>query len=303
MGNHRALAALFDRQHGLATTKQLEALGIGSAARSRFVRCGRLHAYDRGIYVRPNEPYTWPQSVMAATLLGGRRALASHRTAAVLLGVGGLEPETPEITIPRGRSNRRSWFTAHESNDLDLASVTRVAGIPTTGPVRLAVDLGCHVGPHRYESVVNELKKTYAVTNRDLLVAYLQHSERGRTGCGPLHDWLERFGSVSGWSDSALEEKALDILLGLGFPAPTRQFAVDLGFTTVFLDLAYPRHRVDVEVDGPHHRQGRQRSWDHRRTAELERRGWQVLRIRAWRWHHDLQRAIVELRSILSEAK
>ncbi len=75
-------------QHGLITTQQALAEGLSRSAIGRLV--------ENGVWL-PTHPHTfrlrevvpsWEQQVMAACLWGGPTAVASHRAAARLLGLG-----------------------------------------------------------------------------------------------------------------------------------------------------------------------------------------------------------------------
>jgi ribonuclease HI len=48
---------------------------------------------------------------------------------------------------------------------------------------------------------------------------------------------------------------------------------------TFELDFADPDRKLNVEIDGVEHREPRGRARDELRDAELERRGWRVLRV------------------------
>ena len=45
-------------------------------------------------------PATWHQRLMAACLVGGPGAVASHRSAGALWGLDGLAPGPIEVTVP-----------------------------------------------------------------------------------------------------------------------------------------------------------------------------------------------------------
>lgn len=78
------------------------------------------------------------------------------------------------------------------------------------------------------------------------------------------------------------ERLARDLLRATGLPQPrvNAWFATRVGHGHE-LDLWWPSIRLDVEIDGPHHRMPRQRRMDRLRDADLASFGVTVLRIDA----------------------
>jgi very-short-patch-repair endonuclease len=67
-----------------------------------------------------------------------------------------------------------------------------------------------------------------------------------------------------------------------GLPAPQPQYVVVEGGEFLGkVDLAWPRERVIVEYEGPHHFEGIQISKDDERYRRLEAAGWRVIRLSA----------------------
>jgi len=285
------------RQHALITTSQAAAAGVGRERCADLVRRGIWERPCRGLYGPAGVPWTWRRRVMAAVLLAPDRSLVSHRSAAVLLGVGGFDEPVPEITIPRGTRLRRPGIVVHESTDLPLADVRRVDGIPVTGPRRLAMDLGGVVSDARYRQTVRELRLHRGVSSEELLRTYLRHKRSGRSGGAALRAWLDRYFAISGVPESGLELVVLDALLDAGLPAPVAQHWVQTAAGTYRLDLAWPDLRIAVEVDGRQHRDPDAVAADARRDAALAALGWTVIRIRSWSLATDLRAAITHLRS------
>lgn len=287
------------RQHSLITRRQAVRLGNSEAAVRHLLHRGIWVPVDRGLYGPAGVPMTWRRSLMAAALLAPDGSLISHRAGAALRGVGGLVDPTPELSIPRGATFRRPWLTTHESTDLDLASPDLVDDIPTTGLRRLAVDLGGVVSFERYKHTVREMRHGHGVTSEELLRTYLRHKRRGRNGCGALRDWLDRYFDVSGTSESGIELVVLDEILDAGFPAPVAQHWVATADGSFRLDLAYPSHRIAIEIDGVQHEDRDVTVNDQRRTALLRSLGWTVIRIRARHLASDLPGALRHLREAL----
>lgn len=293
-------APLLRRQHALATAPQLVDLGVHPQSIARLVDRGVWDRIDASLYGPAGVPMSWRRTLMAAVLVGPPGTVVSHRAGASLTGVGGLSEPTPEVSIPQGTTLRRPNVIAHESCDLDLADVRAVDGIPVTGIVRLAVDLGAVVTFERYKHTVREMRHGHGVSNDDLMRAYLRHSRRGRNGCGALRDWLDRYYAVEGNSESGLELTVLDAIIDADLPAPVRQLWVDTPAGRYRLDLAYPSAMLAIEVDGRQHRDGDIARDDRLRTAALEAAGWTVMRIRSWAFASDLFAAVRTIRSAVS---
>lgn len=294
---------IFHRQHALATGAQLRSAGIHPQVVARLVARGVWERIDHSLYGPAGVPMTWHRELMAATLLGPPGTRASHRATAALLEVGGLDDPMPEVSIPEGSSMRRSGVVVHESCDLDLDDHLCVLGIPTTGPLRLAVDLGSVVSFERYKHTIRELRHGRGVSTDALLRTYLRHSQRGRNGCGALRDWLDRYHGVKGRSESGLELRVLDAIIDAGLPSPVRQLEVRADGRGYRLDLAYPDLMLAIEVDGAQHEDWDVAPGDQSRTERLERAGWTVIRIRSWKYATDLAAALRRIRSAVASSQ
>src|SRR3954454_13397622 len=71
-------------QHGVATSKQLAAAGLGRMAISERVKAGRLHRLHRAVYAVGHRAPSWHARWMAAVLACGDGAVLSHHSAAAL---------------------------------------------------------------------------------------------------------------------------------------------------------------------------------------------------------------------------
>lgn len=287
-------------QHSLILRRQAIRLVNSEACVRHLLRTGVWETVDRGLYGPTGVPMTWRRQLMAASLLAPPGSLISHRAAAALHEVGGLDAPMPEITIPRGSKLRRPWLITHESLDLPLADRVDIDGIAATGLRRLAVDLGGAVSFDRFKHTIREIRHGHGVTSAELLHTYLRHKRQGRTGGAALRDWLDRYFSVDGISESGIELVVLDAILDAALPTPVRQHWVEVCGNRYRLDLAYPGLRIAIEVDGRQHREEEIATSDSVRTARLEALGWHVIRIRSWMLATDLPKALTELRMRLA---
>lgn len=292
-------APLMARQHALLTITQAQELGANRQLVADYVRRGIWERLDRGLYGPCGVPMTWRRRLMGAVLVAPPGSLASHRSAAELRGVGGMSDPPIEISVPRGHRHRRPDVIVHESTDLELARACTVDFIPTTGPARLAMDLGAVVSRKRYNQTIRELRFELDLSTSLLLHTYLQHKRQGRNGGGALRDWLDRYFDVEGVPESGLEHVVLDAILDAGLPTPLAQHWVDTASGRYRLDLAYPEQKIAVEVDGIQHAEGDAPDHDAARTAALEGLGWTVIRIRSRFLATDLATGLARLRRLL----
>ncbi len=293
----RGTAETLRCQHGLITAAQAHELGVNRERCRQLVLRHIWERVRRGLYGPVGMPWTWRRRLMAAVLLAPEGSLASHRCGAHLLGVGGLVEPQPEITIARGKRMRRDDVVVHESTDLQLADRIVIDGIPTTGPRRLAMDLGAVVSEARFRHTLRELRFQHGVTSEQLLRTYLRHKRSGRDGGGALRDWLDRYYAVEGVAESGLEQVTLDAFIDAGLPTPVLQLWIDTGAGRFRVDMAFPGLAIVVEVDGSQHEGVGATCDDAIRDAALEALGWTVVRIRRRTFASDLQRAIRVIRA------
>src|SRR5690606_2475630 len=82
------LAQLARRQRALLTRAQATSVGYSAAMVRSRLRSGRWQEVAPDVFLLAGAPMDWPTHVLAACLATG--GVASHRTAAVLLGVDGF---------------------------------------------------------------------------------------------------------------------------------------------------------------------------------------------------------------------
>jgi len=91
-------------------------------------------------------------------------------------------------------------------------------------------------------------------------------------------------GLVDAGAESPQETKTRLAIIAAGLPKPQIQIVVRNEWSAVLarIDMGWEKWRVGVEYDGSQHwTDPRIRSNDIDRTAELERRGWRIIRVSA----------------------
>lgn len=283
------MAPIAVRQHGLAHLRQLREVGVTREALRSAVRTGEVERRLPEVYAVPGAPRTWRQDVMAGVLDAGPDAAASHRTAAILLGIARRgAPEVVELSVVRSRFPRTPGVIAHRSGDLAPEHVLTVDGIPCTGPLRTLVDLGA-VEP--WGVVADALERALQSGQATLLGAewmLTALSRRGRSGCGVFRRVLDTRALQGTSPHPGLLEPRMARVLG-PLPTPEYQYkVVHDGDFVAQVDFAYPALKEAFEVDGFEvHGTPAAMTLDFEREHRLRLAGWNVTR---FTWAHVVRR-------------
>ncbi|MDQ6725954.1 MAG: type IV toxin-antitoxin system AbiEi family antitoxin domain-containing protein [Actinomycetota bacterium] len=274
-----ALNQIACRHYALVTADQAVAAGLNLSRIRRRVRSGEWVVVRPGVYSVGGVPPTWTQTVAAVALATQPRAWVSHRTAAQLWGLPGIEGEEIEIVTDLHRRVRLDGVRGHRSGALFTADLTRLRGIPVTSPARTLVDLSDSLSADRLGNVLDHALRVRLVT-LDVLRTCI-----GRLGGGPgrkpavVHSVLAE--RLPGYDpgDSDLETRVLRALVAAGLPVPVQQHRVRLDGRAYRLDLAYPALKLAIELDGWEFH-GRRSAFDDDRARAnlLVVHGWTLLR-------------------------
>ena len=142
--------ALAEEQWGLVTKQQIESTGIAWSTLSRRLRSGVLERVAHGVYrLRGGTPAehlelraAWLQlepgtTAWTRTIEAG---VVSHRSAALVYGIGHLPADIHEFTLPTRRQTRRADVRLHRRL-VSSGEVNTRQGLPVTRPARVAADL------------------------------------------------------------------------------------------------------------------------------------------------------------------
>jgi very-short-patch-repair endonuclease len=275
----REAAALAEAQHGVFTLGQAGALGFTPAAIQHRLRTGRWDLLRSGVYRIPGSPPTWEQGVMATTLAAG--AVASHRSAAALLGIPGFPRRgAAELTVIRPKRYRDAQATVHQSTRFPDSHVTRIDSIPCTRVARTLVDLAATVPPAQTERAIDNCLSAGLVTPAALEATVGELARPGRHGIALLRRLIDERGPGYVAPASELEARFLRLLRAAGLPEPVRQPNVgDAEGWAGRADYAYRPIRLLIELDSRRHHLSKldfeaDRARDNRRVAA----GWRPLR-------------------------
>lgn len=148
-----ALAEVAASQWGLFTAPQAQHLGVSRVRLSRLAQAGVLVRLAHGVYALRGAMSSERLELRAAWLGldparlasdrlgdGPTGAVVSHASAADLFGLGDLDADRHEFTVPFRKQTRRPEVRLHRGT-LEAAEVTLHDGLPVTTPERVVLDL------------------------------------------------------------------------------------------------------------------------------------------------------------------
>ncbi|SPM28004.1 endonuclease domain-containing protein [Mycobacterium terramassiliense] len=236
--------------------------------------CTRI---DRNVYQRRDSGLTARDRAVAAWLWSGRKAVVAGNSAAALLGAEWVDPQAPAELISDRKRPPPLIVTRNES--LFPGEVTAVNGVAVTAPARTAFDLGRRPGLARALVAVDALARATGLRVDE--VQPLAEVHRGARGVRQLRQVLAL---VDAGAESPQETRTRLAIIAAGLPRPQTQIAVcnEWGAVLARIDMGWEQWRVGVEYDGAQHwTDPRIRANDIDRAAELERRGWRIIRVSA----------------------
>jgi very-short-patch-repair endonuclease len=231
---------------------------------------------------------------MAAVLAGGRDAALSHRAAAAVWGIKPYSSRVVDVsTFTRRRKQPGIRFHMYEHWD----EITKVRGIPLTGPSRTLLDLGQVLTDDELERALREaerLQLTDTVSVVDLLERYPRR--RGSAAIRRLTAVRELYKGVT---RSELEERFRQFLRTHEIPDPEWNVRLELDQASLEVDCLWREERLVVELDGYGYHAGLDAfERDRLRDRLLQLAGLTPIRI-TWRALRDDARLAPDLRAIL----
>ncbi|MGH2725472.1 MAG: endonuclease domain-containing protein [Actinomycetota bacterium] len=234
------------------------------------------------VYRLAGTPRTWRQDALAACLHFGEGTAVSFRSAAKLRGGDAFKRQMLEITVSRRRNRRgpRSITIHSEPGGIPPEDITTIEGIPVTKSVRTLLDLATVEPEEVVEHCLDEWLRRRLVSLSSL-ERWLKDPVKRRHRGAPVLQRLVDVRATVGVTESPLETEILKLLRCEGLPIPMLQYVVRDGDRFVGrVDMAYPEHRVAIEVDSfKHHDQRRSFDAERARGNDLQSLGWLMLRI------------------------
>jgi very-short-patch-repair endonuclease len=274
MAPDRRLADIARRQHGVFALRQARDLGYTSGQIRHRIETGRWIVLHRGVCAIAGTPSSYRRMVMAAVLSYGPMAMASHLTAAFMLGIFTSVDGPIHVMLPHSQHRRhKRGIVPHQVKSLPTDLVT-IDGIPTTSAHRTLVDLASIVSRRRIEAALDRAVIAKLETIRSMR-RYVEdrHLER-RRGIGTLMRALDDRDAF-GTPESGLERLFIEKARKSGLPEPMRQ--IPCGRRRI--DLGYPDSKIAIEVDClATHSDAKVFEDDRIRQNELGLEGWFPLR-------------------------
>lgn len=240
--SHLPLADLAERQHGIVSIRQLEALGYSRAAATRATRSGRLHRLHRGVYAVGHRSISWQGHCLAAVLACAPGAVAGHISAAWLWGLLRSRPGGAFHVTASTRRHAKKGIHLHYAPLAD-DDHARVEGIPVTSVPRTLLDLAVILTPIRLERALerSEELRLFDLRAVDALLARAGN----HPGTGRLHRAVAIYRDDPAFTRSRLERRFRDLVRRAGLPTPSMNFQ-EGGYE---LDAYWPAERFAVELD------------------------------------------------------
>lgn len=266
------LFRLAAKQHGVFTSDQAIGVGLTHSQIGSLVDRGLAHRRRRGLFVVAGSPDTAERRTMEAILAGPPGCVASHESAAYLLGLVDA-PSQVHVTVHPRRRLRSDGVVAHRSV-LPSSHVARVGCIPVTSLPRTVVDLASVSDLDRLASVMDPLLVSKRLQPARLLRVVDEIVEApGRHGTALLRAALDV------WTQpikpgSPAEVRLLRRLGELGFDGFVTQHEIDVDGDRFRLDVAWPDERALLEYSGKAFHGPRRWERDERRAEMITRLGW-----------------------------
>lgn len=283
-----ALVALARRQHGVLSTSQLHAAGLGPHAISGRVARGWLRRLHYGVYVvgALETALTRPAAALVAT---GPSAVLSHRTAAALWEILPPRPDDPiHITLLDANRRPRQGLRIHHAERLETR---RRYGLRLTSPARTLLDLAA-TAPGDLEEALNEAHVQGLVTHQEVR----RLLDRSRPGVKVLREVAD---DSPGLTRSKAERHLRALISRAGLPAPQTNVRV-AGYE---VDMYWPAQRLVVEFDGWNTHSSRPAfERDRLKDAALQLAGERVLRVTGRQLERLQEQLVARLATALAAA-
>jgi hypothetical protein len=274
----------YARQHdGVFTTADALECGVTHRMLERRCRRGEIVRIHHGVYRFAHVPVTPVVLLRAALASTSSSAVASHGSAAMLLGLDDVPVGTPEIMISGHQRNlpKRNRVRVHTSRELPAQDQTHVRGIPCTTGSRTLIDL-CP----RFSDAVNIQRADQAicagVAARHTLHERATALSNGRRGVRTLAEITAAEAAGTFWS--ALERAFGANVRSYGLPVPEYNAPIDIAGRRYYTDAYWRSDLLVAELHGlAFHTQPADRASDDERINAFTSMG---LRILVFRWNH-----------------
>jgi hypothetical protein len=234
-----ALNTAADRGAGVITWVQARAAGLTPSQIETLVRRGEWLDAGHGALAqagRVDDLHVAARRLMAIE----RRAVISHATAAVLLGLPHVDkPPVPTMTVERGQRGQTGVYVAR----LTAEHVTHVGGLPITTEARTLVDLLRTVPDRFVAQVLADGARRRGVEGVEAVLG----DSRGWPG---IRQARCAWGRSDARVESPLESRTRVWFIDGGLPEPDLQVVLGDESRSARVDFLFRAQRTVVESDG-----------------------------------------------------
>jgi very-short-patch-repair endonuclease len=280
------------RQDGVITLAQARRAGISLEAVKRRVRSGHWRRCARGVYFVDDRPFSDAARIRSTVWGYGQDAVASGLAAAWWHGLTRFAPDIVDVTVPRNSHGRTHDGSRLRRRDLDGADVVVHHGLRVTALALTVIEAAVR---QRGGAKLMDSALQRHVELCELWRAHLRNG--GRYGAPAARRLLQ---AASDGARSEAERLLVKLLREAGITGWRTNYPVG-GYK---VDVAFPRQKVAIEVDGwAHHSDSGDFHHDRVRQNNISLLGWQVLRFTWLDLVEYPQRVIAVIRSATSERK
>lgn len=228
------------------------------------------------VYISSAIPDTLVVTCRAALRILPSDAVFSHHTAARLWG--GVVPDDPNVHVAFNRavSCALPGIKVHRFVG-EFAKDVRRHGLPVTTPEQTVLHLARPLDLVDLTACADQFVRRRVTTQSDLMTAAGRYPGQGRRLARQAADLCRD--NVDASTETRV--RVLMVLAGLPEPVVNHPLRRPDGTVEFRLDLSFPECRVAIEYDGRWHDHPEQQALDEARRAELVRRGWTVIVLRA----------------------
>jgi hypothetical protein len=223
------LGRLIAKQQGVLSRSQALEAGLGRGAIQRRLDSGEWQRLHPGVYRMRGAPPSWEQKLMAATLWAGPESAVSHRSAAALWKLDGIDPHgLVEVTTARSRNTDvPQGITLHRTKLLTPSDAGWLGALRVTGLARTIIDLGAVVA----DPAMVEAAMESALRRDEQLFARMKErldilGGHGRRGAGVLRELLALRDPNAAPTEGMFETLIERLLRRAGIEMPVRQYEV-----------------------------------------------------------------------------
>jgi very-short-patch-repair endonuclease len=244
------IAALAERQHGVVTRNQLRELGLQERAIDERISSGYLQPLFRGTFAVGHRAISREGRLLAAVLACDEGTVASHGSAAELLGLWDKQLPTVHV-IPPDWSGRKipgiRWHRVRlpRPDEFEIRD-----GIPCTTVSRTIVDMAGESGWGQLRRLVEQAAILRLLDIEEIELVLSRGRRRGaprlRTILMPWRETREQRPVMR----SHLEARLLPRLIEEGLPVPRTNVKLCVDGHRFEIDLLWDEQRLAIETDG-----------------------------------------------------